>query len=77
MDFLDNTCKKGVKQKKRTSPSNFTYSNWSGFPISASTNNFDFLKEIYNKKEYRSKTKRVNITIEFFIFELGYVSNFS
>ena len=26
-DFLDNTCKKGLKQNKQTSPSNFTYSN--------------------------------------------------
>ena len=27
MDFLDNTCEKGLKQKKRTSPSNFTQLN--------------------------------------------------
>ena len=25
--FLNNTCKKDLKQRKRTSPSNFTYSN--------------------------------------------------
>ena len=27
IDFLDNTCKKGLKQKKGTPPSNFTQSN--------------------------------------------------
>ena len=52
MKSLDNTNKKGVKQEKRISPWNFTYSNYSGFQISASTNNFDFLKQICHKKEY-------------------------
>ena len=75
MDFLDKTCKKGLKQKKRTSPSNFTQSNQSGFHISASTHNFDFLKQICHKKEYGLKIKRVNITIEFFVFKF-YVLNF-
>ena len=27
IDFLDNTCRKGLKYKKRTQPSNFTQSN--------------------------------------------------
>ena len=52
-DFLDNTCKKGLKQNKQTSPSNFTYSNKSAFQTSASTNNFGFWKQICHKKENR------------------------
>ena len=77
MNFLDNTCIKGLKPKKRTSPSNLTQSNYSGFEISASTHNFNFLKQICHDKDYRQKIKRVNITIEFFIFELDNVSSFS
>ena len=50
---MDSFGQKGLKQKKRTSPSNFTYLNYSGFQISVSTNNFDFLRQIYHKKEYR------------------------
>ena len=53
MDFLDSTCKKGLKQKKRTTPLKFTYSYWSEFQISASANNFDILKQIYHEKDYR------------------------
>ena len=33
--FLDKTCKKGLKQKERTSPSNFTKSKQSRYQISA------------------------------------------
>ena len=52
-DFLDNTCEKGLKQNKQTSTSNFKFSNKSAFQISASPNNFHFLKQTYDKKEYR------------------------
>ena len=52
MDFLDNTIQKRSKTEKKTSPSNFTNSNYSAFQISVSTNNFDFLKHICHKKEY-------------------------
>ena len=45
--------KRSLKQKKRTSPSNITQSNYSGFKISASTHNFDFLEQICQKREYR------------------------
>ena len=53
MDFLDNAIQKRSKTEKRTSPSNFAYLNWSGFRISISTNNLDFLIQICHKKEYR------------------------
>ena len=45
MDFFDKTCKKGLKQKKRTSPSNFTYMKQSRYQISAETENFQFLEQ--------------------------------
>ena len=53
MDFLDNTCKKGLKKKKRTS-SNFQSSK---FQISGLTHNFDFLKQICHKKGLSLKNK--------------------
>ena len=53
-----------LKGKDGKSPSNSTYSN------SASTINFDFLEQIYPKKEFfRSKTKNEH-HIESFMFEL-------
>ena len=34
-------------------------------------NNFDFLEQIFRKKEsFRSKTEKMNVTIEYFILEL-------
>ena len=41
---------KGPKHKTRTSVSNFKQSNYSEFQISASTHNFDFLKQIAIKR---------------------------
>ena len=77
MNFLDNHCKNRLKQKKRTPTRNFAQSDYSGLQISASVHNFGFLKQFAIKGSIVKKIKRVNITIEFFIFELGYVLNFS
>ena len=38
--------------------------------ISAQTDNFDFLDQIFPKRYFRSKTEKVNSIAEFFIFKL-------
>ena len=45
--------------------------------MSTSTNDIVFWKKIPKKGYFRSKTENMTITIQFFIFELVYVPNFS
>ena len=47
MGVLDTTCKKKQKKKKKlTPPSNFRYSEYVWYQVSAQTNNFNFLDQI-------------------------------
>ena len=48
---------KSLKQKKRTSPSNFTYSIQIRDQIPASTDSFEFLNQINPKSCFQSKKK--------------------
>ena len=65
----------GRKQRKWTSPLNFTHSDYSRYQVSAQTNNFDFWdiicpKSLFQKRYFLSKREKVDITIEFCKFEL-------
>ena len=66
-----------LKQKKRTLPSNFTYSIQTRGQIPTSTDSFEFLNEINLKKVFpilkkKEKNQQINktITIQFSIFKL-------
>ena len=67
----------GIKQEKRTPPLNSAYQNESRYQISAETKNFDFWTKFAQKRCFRSKTEKLNSTIEFCIFELVWEPNFN
>ena len=68
----------GLKQKKWILPLNSAYSNWPGYQISPQTDNFDdFLDQIFPKKVFLVKKKKSEHSMEFCIFELVQVPNFS
>ena len=46
------------------------------YEISAQTDNFEFLDQIFSKSDFHSKVEKENITTEFCIFELILVVNF-
>ena len=54
----------------RTSLLNSAYPNYSRYPFTLQTNNFEFWDKICPKRVFLAKTGKVNITIEFYIFEL-------
>ena len=58
------------KLKKLAPLLNSAYSNYSWYQISAYTDNFDFGPNLPKKRYFWSKTEKVNITIEFWIFKL-------
>ena len=47
-----------------------SYSNWSKYQISASTENFVFWIKFAQKEYFWTKTEKVNITITLCIFQL-------
>ena len=88
--FGQNLPGKGIsswKQKKWTSPLNWIWHIWIKFQvklsnlnqISAYTDNLDFSLhwQMFPKFFFWSKVRKVKITIEFWIFKLVWVPNFS
>ena len=72
--FRPNFLKKGIsgwKWKKWAWPLDSAYSSYAKYQISASAANFDFLDQICPKGYFQSKTRKVNVTIEFYIFYLA------
>ena len=77
MDFLDNTCKKGQKRKKEH-PHRILHIQISlGSKFQLQQTILIFWNKFAIKVVSFKNKKSVNITIEFFIFGLDYVSNFS
>ena len=73
LDFLDNNCKKGLKQKKEHNHRLLYIEVSLGSKFQLQQTILIFWNKFLKKKEYLSKTKRANITIEFLIFELDYI----
>ena len=71
MDFLDKTCKKGLKQKSEHHHCTLHIPN--GLTI------LNFWTKLTQKEYFRSKKekKKMKITIEFYIFQFVQVPNFS
>ena len=75
MDFLDNTCKKDLKQKKGHRILHSQISLGSKFQLQHTI--LIFWNKCVIERSIVKTIKTVNITIEFSIFELDYVLNFS
>ena len=67
----------GQKQKKWKLPLHFAYSIYSEYQISLYTNNFESWDQICQKRVFLVENRKKNIPIEFYIFQLVGVPNFT